>query len=550
VGKRSPILGYNHNVRYRGLVFHVQTEDSGVASPHLFTHLFHHGVIVSTRKLDYDAGSAEEAIKSLMQAQHKAVLKELRRGQFDDKIDSYLGGTPGLLPRGAEEPAERASEAELSRARGNGTVEDVAAGAPTEQVLPMVLDELSEPVMVIEKAAPPPPARSASIPPVPPPRANTRQSLHGPGAQTSGASGSAGSTLRTGAVAHPAANAATIDTTLKTAVPAFELESDGSPEPEIEIHLVDDGDGDGDDMVTRARRVTRDTVTVLTADQTRPTAMDLDDARPTLDDARRGSALSDGVPSPIRSSSAVIPPPLPGPDSRRLGDRPSTINAATLPAPRPISRPATRAQAMGPPQVVSRPLPPEERRRPESEAVEVYSPAPASAELPLPHGERPGQYAQHKKAVSGRIPIEGLKDKNERSAGVPIPAGLGRPQRSAPVSVAPKVAGTPAPSPTPVPREIRPTLPGQGAHTEPLRGRVPTPARLPVTNRSGSTTGSGVVMTRPAVIVGAPQKTTGTVPRIRKAREDEGRGFGQGLISEKSLDEVILAYLSEDADEK
>jgi hypothetical protein len=40
------------------------------------------------------------------------------------------------------------------------------------------------------------------------------------------------------------------------------------------------------------------------------------------------------------------------------------------------------------------------------------------------------------------------------------------------------------------------------------------------------------------------------VPRIRKAREDEGRGFGQGLISEKSLDEVILAYLSEDADEK
>ena len=36
----------------------------------------------------------------------------------------------------------------------------------------------------------------------------------------------------------------------------------------------------------------------------------------------------------------------------------------------------------------------------------------------------------------------------------------------------------------------------------------------------------------------------------RKAREDEGRGFGQGLISEKSLDEVILAYLSEDAEEK
>jgi hypothetical protein len=63
------------------------------------------------------------------------------------------------------------------------------------------------------------------------------------------------------------------------------------------------------------------------------------------------------------------------------------------------------------------------------------------------------------------------------------------------------------------------------------------------------TPSGGVVMSRPAVIVGAPKSSSST-GRIRKAREDEGRGFGQGLISEKSLDEVILAYLSEDADEK
>lgn len=55
-------------------------------------------------------------------------------------------------------------------------------------------------------------------------------------------------------------------------------------------------------------------------------------------------------------------------------------------------------------------------------------------------------------------------------------------------------------------------------------------------------------MTRPAVIVGAPAKPA--APKVRQAREEESRGFGQGLISEKSLDEVILAYLSEDADEK
>jgi hypothetical protein len=98
-------------------------------------------------------------------------------------------------------------------------------------------------------------------------------------------------------------------------------------------------------------------------------------------------------------------------------------------------------------------------------------------------------------------------------------------------------------APSAIPRE---SAPRSASLTEPLRARVPVPAP----NRVASNNSSGVVMTRPAVIVGGPAKTSGTIPRIRKAREDEGRGFGQGLISEKSLDEVILAYLSEDADEK
>ena len=36
-----------------------------------------------------------------MQAQHKAALKELKNGQFDEKIDDYLGNHPDLRPREA-----------------------------------------------------------------------------------------------------------------------------------------------------------------------------------------------------------------------------------------------------------------------------------------------------------------------------------------------------------------------------------------------------------------------------------------------------------------
>jgi hypothetical protein len=112
--KRSPILGYNHNFRHRGRVFHVQTEDSGVDNPHVFTHLFHGGVIINTRKLEYDPDSSEDAVKALMQAQHKAMLRDLKSTKFDDKIVAYLGPHPEggeSAERDEEEVAASAAEA-------------------------------------------------------------------------------------------------------------------------------------------------------------------------------------------------------------------------------------------------------------------------------------------------------------------------------------------------------------------------------------------------------------------------------------------------------
>ncbi|MBI4510194.1 MAG: hypothetical protein HY698_11210 [Deltaproteobacteria bacterium] len=93
---RSPVHGFNHNIRHRGWLFHVQTEDSGVQNPHLFTHLFHEGVIITTKKMVYDAEADVEVVRSLMQAQHKSVLKELKKGKYDDKIERYLGPAPAL----------------------------------------------------------------------------------------------------------------------------------------------------------------------------------------------------------------------------------------------------------------------------------------------------------------------------------------------------------------------------------------------------------------------------------------------------------------------
>src|SRR3954463_16114308 len=89
--QRSPVLGYNHNVRYSQRMWHVQTEDSGANNPHIFTHLFHDGTILATKRLDYDPTSDVGVVQKLMQAQHKAMLRDLKQGAFDDKISRFFG---------------------------------------------------------------------------------------------------------------------------------------------------------------------------------------------------------------------------------------------------------------------------------------------------------------------------------------------------------------------------------------------------------------------------------------------------------------------------
>lgn len=89
-GPRSPLLGYNHNVKYKGRIFHVQTEDSGPANPHLFTHLYFHGTILASKRHEYDAEAAQEAVRALMQGLHKAILKDLKQALYDDRLGSFF----------------------------------------------------------------------------------------------------------------------------------------------------------------------------------------------------------------------------------------------------------------------------------------------------------------------------------------------------------------------------------------------------------------------------------------------------------------------------
>jgi hypothetical protein len=155
---RSPVLGYNHNVRYAGRLWHVQTEDSGVSNPHIFTHLFHNGTILATKRSDYDPASEVGAVQKLMQVQHKAMLRELKQGAFDDKITRFFGEPVVHEREDSTDPGAPISGEFESAPKTDPTMAAPSSGS--SQRLPAV--PAAPPPRVTAPVAPPPAARSAS----------------------------------------------------------------------------------------------------------------------------------------------------------------------------------------------------------------------------------------------------------------------------------------------------------------------------------------------------------------------------------------------------
>ena len=147
------ITGANTNIRYRGIVYHVQTEDSGRAYPHIISHLYHGGTILASEKTDYsgqvESADLERIVRGYIEQQHREMVRRLQAGGFDAVIEERLGDsalratdpveTPTPIPEVAPvEIAAAPPEPASSGPRGFG---DGVSQKPLDE---MILDYLAE----------------------------------------------------------------------------------------------------------------------------------------------------------------------------------------------------------------------------------------------------------------------------------------------------------------------------------------------------------------------------------------------------------------------
>ena len=92
------LIGFNTNVPYKGKVYHVQTEDSGLSNPCIITLLYFQGAILRSVKTGYahivGRPDFEVQLRDLMKHQHREMIRALIKGKCDIENPGNDGDVP------------------------------------------------------------------------------------------------------------------------------------------------------------------------------------------------------------------------------------------------------------------------------------------------------------------------------------------------------------------------------------------------------------------------------------------------------------------------
>ena len=78
------ITGYNTDIKHRGTIYHVQTEDGGEKHPVIVSLIYQGGRILASRKTSYSEILGTEGflirLRTMLEDQHRAMIKSIKTG--------------------------------------------------------------------------------------------------------------------------------------------------------------------------------------------------------------------------------------------------------------------------------------------------------------------------------------------------------------------------------------------------------------------------------------------------------------------------------------
>lgn len=81
------IAGFNTDIEYNGVVYHVQTEDKGAPARVLMSLVYDKGTILASKRAGYDDGLDEKELAERLTRQHKLICAAVNSGRINELVE-------------------------------------------------------------------------------------------------------------------------------------------------------------------------------------------------------------------------------------------------------------------------------------------------------------------------------------------------------------------------------------------------------------------------------------------------------------------------------
>lgn len=131
---RAPVItGFNTDIPFEGVTYHVQTEDKGLDTPLILSLVYVGGAIIASKRTPYEdlvaKGFDEKVLTERLQRQHKLICAAIKAGRVEDL--KRMSGANGDAAQ-TEDAQAAGSTGKSKRKKGAAAQQRAEAGAAAE----------------------------------------------------------------------------------------------------------------------------------------------------------------------------------------------------------------------------------------------------------------------------------------------------------------------------------------------------------------------------------------------------------------------------------
>jgi hypothetical protein len=129
------ITGFNTDIKFEGVTYHVQTEDKGLESPLILSLVYVGGAIIASKRTPYEdlvaSGYDEKVLTERLQRQHKLICAAIRSGRVEElkRMGGHNGSSESQQDDGDNHAPPEVAKTEGRRKKKSDPAPPVDSGA-------------------------------------------------------------------------------------------------------------------------------------------------------------------------------------------------------------------------------------------------------------------------------------------------------------------------------------------------------------------------------------------------------------------------------------